>query len=68
MTKYEKITESPETLAAALYGAITATEDEILERIECATGITIGRITLAPELRIAQITKDLLEEVDDAAG
>jgi hypothetical protein len=68
MTKYEKITESPETLAAAIYGVITTTEDEILERIECATGITIGRITLAPELRIAQITKDLLEEVDDATG
>lgn len=68
MTKYEKIIASPETLAAALYGVITATEDEILERIECMTGITIGRITLAPEIRIAQITKDLLEEVDDAAG
>ena len=68
MTKYEKIIASPEALAAALYGAITTTENEIIERIECATGITIGRITLAPEIRIAQITKDLLEEDDNATG
>lgn len=67
MTKYEKLTESPEALAAAIYGIITTTEDEVIEHIECATGITIGRVTLAPEIRIAMILKDLLEEVDDAA-
>lgn len=65
MTKFDKITQNPQTLAAFIFGLIDQTETNILEYIECTTGITITRVQLAPEIRIASIAKDLTEEEDD---
>ena len=62
MTRFEFLTQDVDTLAAAMYGLIVQTEDQSIESIECATGMTIGRISLAPEIRIEQIKQDLLQE------
>lgn len=45
-----------------MFGLIEETEDHIIEYIANMTGIKITRANLAPEIRIAQIKQDLLEE------
>lgn len=62
MTQFEFLTQDVDTLAAAMYGLIVQTEDNCIESIECATGMTIGRVALAEDLRIAMIKADLLKE------
>lgn len=65
MTMFEKITQSPDVLAAFLYGLIDETESKILETIYCNTGINVTRVSLSPEVRIASLIADLNREVDD---
>lgn len=62
MTKFEFLTQDVDTLAAGMFGIMEQIEDQTIEHIECATGITITRVNLAPEIRIAQIKEDLLQE------
>lgn len=63
MTLYEIVTQSPDVLASFIYGILDQCETQTLERITCYTGITVDRVTLSPELRIAKIKRDLMEEV-----
>lgn len=64
MTLFDFVTQDADTLAAFIYGLIDETEKNTINKIECMTGITICTANLAPEIRIAEITKDLLEEKD----
>jgi hypothetical protein len=65
MTTFEKITESPEVLAAFLYGLLEQTEDDILDTIYCTTGMIVTRVSLSQELRIASLLADLNKECDN---
>lgn len=65
MTRFDLLTKDVDTLAAGMYGLLEETETIILDKIYLLTGITIDRVSLAPEIRIAQIKDDLMQEVDD---
>lgn len=65
MTTFEKITESPEVLAAFLYGLLDETESQIIDGIYCTTGISVTRVSLSQELRIASLLADLNKECDN---
>lgn len=62
MTKFEFLTQDVDTLAAGMYGLIEQSKDDVFEYIENNTGIVVTRVNLAPEIRIAQIKADLLQE------
>jgi hypothetical protein len=65
MNKYQKIKSyDVDTLAGFIYGLIAQTEDNILGKLS-ALGVEVSICTLAEDLRIAQIKRDLLEEQDD---
>ena len=64
MTVFEFITQSPDILAAAIFGFIEQTEEDTVQKIYCATGITIDTMTLAPEIRIEGLRRDLLNEME----
>lgn len=64
MTKFEYLTKDVDTLASAIYSIIDETETHILEYIANNTGIEVTRIAIAPEIRVAKIAHDLLEEHD----
>lgn len=64
MTVFDKITQSPEELAAFLTGVIEGTEHKILDKLY-EYGIQASLVTEAPELRTANNLLMLLEEVDD---
>lgn len=65
MTRFELVTQDADHLANFVWGLLEQTESDILDTIFRVTGIEIDRITLSPELRIAGIKSDLLQEVDD---
>lgn len=65
MTVFEKITQSPDVLAAFVYGLLEQTEDDILDTIYCTTGMIVTRVALSPEIRVASILADLNKECDN---
>ena len=65
MTRVELVSQDVDHLANFVWGLLDQTESAILVMIFRVTGIEIDRITLSPELRIAGIKSDLLQEVDD---
>ena len=62
MTVFEFVTQSPDHLASFVYGLLDQTESDIIDRIYLATGMEISRVSLAEEIRVAQIRHDLMEE------
>lgn len=64
MTTFDKITQSPEALAAFITTLIEETETKMLDRLD-AYGIQCSIVQPAYEMRLASNLADLLEE-DDA--
>lgn len=64
MTTFDKITQSPETLAAFITTLVEETEAKMLDRLD-AYGIQCSIVQPAYEMRLASNLVDLLED-DDA--
>lgn len=65
MTVFEKVTQSPDTLAAFVTGIITGTEERILGKLD-EYGIQASLVIPSEEIRTLDNLAMLLEEVDDA--
>lgn len=65
MTVFDKVTESPDTLAAFMTGLMKGTEERILAKLD-EYGIQASLVTPSDDVRILDNLADLLQEVDDA--
>lgn len=65
MTVFDKVTQSPDALAAFMTGLMKGTEERILAKLD-EYGIQASIVTASDEVRILDNLADLLQEVDDA--
>lgn len=64
MTVFDKVTQSPDTLAAFVTGIIQGTEERMLTKLD-EYGIQASIVTPSEEVRTLDNLAMLLEEVDD---
>ena len=64
MTVFDKVTQSPDTLAAFVTGIIRGTEERMLAKLD-EYGIQASIVTPSEEVRTLDNLADLLQEVDD---
>lgn len=64
MTVFDKVTQSPEVLAAFMTGLMQGTEERILAKLD-EYGIQASLVTPSDEVRTLDNLAMLLEEVDD---
>lgn len=65
MTVFDKVTQSPEVLAAFMTGLMKGTEESILGKLD-EYGIQASLVTPSEDVRTLDNLADLLQEVDDA--
>ena len=65
MTVFDKVTQSPDALAAFMTGLMKGTEERILAKLD-EYGIQASLVTPSDDVRILDNLADLLQEVDDA--
>jgi hypothetical protein len=64
MTVFEKVTQSPDMLAAFMTGLISGTEERMLAKLD-EYGIQASIVTPSDDVRTLDNLAMLLEEVDD---
>lgn len=64
MTVFEKVTQSPDVLAAFMTGLISGTEEKMLAKLD-EYGIQASIVTPSDDVRTLDNLAMLLEEVDD---